>query len=101
MEDKLSMRVSIADKYYPLKVGRNEEERIRKAAKIINDKLLRYKKAYSVEKIDDFMAMITLDFATRYLELEEKMNQSSTIEKLEDLNDEINNHIDNLDLKDL
>lgn len=99
MEDKLSMRVSIADKYYPLKVGRDEEERIRKAAKIINDKLLQYKKAYSAEKLNDYMAMITLDFATRYLELEEKMNASSTIEKLENLNGEIENYIDNLDLQ--
>ncbi len=40
MEDKLSIRVNVADRYYPLKIDRKDEERIRKAAKLINDKVL-------------------------------------------------------------
>ena len=38
MEEKLSIRVNIADKYYPLKINRTEEERIRKAARLINER---------------------------------------------------------------
>jgi len=37
MEEKLSIRVNIADRYYPLKIERDDEERIRRAAKMIND----------------------------------------------------------------
>ena len=32
MEEKLSIRVNIADRYYPLKIERDDEERIRRAA---------------------------------------------------------------------
>ena len=35
MEDKLSIRVNVADRYYPLKIDRKDEEKIRKAAKIL------------------------------------------------------------------
>ena len=43
MDDKLSIRVNVADRYYPLRIDRNDEERIRLAAKLINDKVLQYK----------------------------------------------------------
>ncbi len=97
MEDKLSMRVSIAEKYYPLKVNRSEEERIRKAANLVNDRLLRYKQAYSLEDSPDFMAMVSLHFATKYLEVEESLNQEPIVEKLEDLNRVLASHLDNLE----
>jgi len=35
MDDKLSIRVNVADRYYPLKVESDNEERIRKAARMI------------------------------------------------------------------
>jgi cell division protein ZapA (FtsZ GTPase activity inhibitor) len=46
MDDKLSIRVNVADRYYPLKVEGENEERIRKAARLINEKVLQYKQRY-------------------------------------------------------
>jgi len=43
MDDKLSIRVNVADRYYPLKVEREDEEKIRRAARLINEKVLQYK----------------------------------------------------------
>jgi len=40
MDDKLSIRVNIIDRFYPLKIDRKDEEKIRKAGKIINEKVL-------------------------------------------------------------
>ena len=40
MDDKLSINVNIAERMYPLRVDRKDEESIRKAAKIINDKVI-------------------------------------------------------------
>ena len=37
MDDKLTIRVNIVDRYYPLKIDRKDEEKIRKATKKIND----------------------------------------------------------------
>ena len=99
MEDKLSIRISIAERYYPLKVNRDEEERIRKAAKLINDKLLLYKQTYSGKDTPDFMAMVTLHFATKFLELEEKMDEAPIIEKIAELNENIEEYLNNVNLE--
>ncbi|MEN8119630.1 MAG: cell division protein ZapA [Bacteroidota bacterium] len=89
MDDKLSIRLNIADRYYPLKVDRNEEERLRKAAKLINDRILQYKQKYTSKEAQDFMAMVSLQFATKYLECEEKLDESPIIEKINNLNNEL------------
>ncbi len=89
MDEKLSIRLNIADRYYPLKVDRNEEERLRKAAKLINDRILQYKQKYTSKEAQDFMAMVSLQFATKYLECEEKLDESPIIEKISNLNSEL------------
>jgi len=96
MEDKLSIRINIAERYYPLKVSRNEEERIRKAAKLINDKLLLYKQSYSGKEAQDFMAMVSLDFASKLLELEEKLDETPIINEVVSLNDDIEEYLNNI-----
>ncbi len=96
MEDKLSIRINIAERYYPLKVGRDEEERIRKAAKMINDKLLLYKQTYTGKEPQDFMAMVSLDFASRLLELEEKLDETPIINEVVSLNKDIEDYLNNI-----
>ena len=36
MDEKLSIRINIIDRYYPLKIDRRDEEKIRKAGKTYN-----------------------------------------------------------------
>ena len=36
MDDKLSIKVNVAERYYPLKIDRSDEEKIRRAARLIN-----------------------------------------------------------------
>ncbi len=57
MEDMLSIKVQIAERFYPLKIKRQDEEKIRKAVKLINDKVLQYKQRYTDKDTQDFMAM--------------------------------------------
>ncbi len=78
-EDKLSIRVAIADRYYPLKINRNDEEKIRKAAKRINDKITQYKKRYKDKDNQDFLSMATLQFVTELIEKEESKNDLEPI----------------------
>ena len=99
MEDKLSIRINIAERYYPLKVNRNEEERIRKAAKLINDKLLLYKQTYSGKEAQDFMAMVSLHFATKMIEMEEKMDELPIVEKISNLNSTIEEYLNNVSIE--
>lgn len=74
MDDKLSIRVNVADRYYPLKVEREDEERIRRAARMINEKVLQYKQRYTDKDVQDFLAMAALQFVIRLIEEEEKLS---------------------------
>lgn len=88
MDEKLSIRVNIADRYYPLKIEKEDEEKIRKAAKLINDKVFQYKTKYADKDIQDFLAMAALQFVIRLIEMEEKQEGISLLQKLQKLNDE-------------
>ncbi len=70
MDEKLSIRVNVADRTYPLRVDRGDEERIRKAAKLINDKVLQYKQRYNDKDVQDFLAMAALQYVIKVLEME-------------------------------
>ena len=92
MEEKLSIRINIADRYYPLKIERDDEEKIRKAAKMINDKVFQYKTRYADKDIQDFLAMAALQFVIKLSEMESKDENSDLfirIQKISELLDEI------------
>jgi len=63
-ERKLSIKVNIADRPYPLKIDPVEEESIRKAAKIINDEVRELQFKYDGKDKQDFLAMCLLQYAT-------------------------------------
>ena len=75
MDDKLSIRVNVADRYYPLKVEKEEEERIRKAARMINEKVQQYKLRYADKDVQDFLAMAALQYVIKLTEEEEKLEK--------------------------
>jgi cell division protein ZapA len=85
MDDKLSINVNVADRYYPLKIDRNDEEKIRKAAKLINDKVLQYKQRYSDKDIQDYLAMAALQFVIKLIECEDSNNSSELISEINEL----------------
>ncbi len=89
MDDKLSIRVNVADRYYPLRIKREDEERIRKAAKMINDKVLQYKQHYSDKDHQDFLGMAALQFVIKLLELEEKQDDSPIVEMARELDQQL------------
>ena len=68
MDERLSIRINIADRYYPLKIDRNDEEKIRKAARTINEKVLQYKQKYTDKDTQDFLAMAALQFVMKVID---------------------------------
>ena len=89
MDDKLSIRVNLVDRYYPLKIDRKDEEKIREAGKIINEKVLQYKQKYSDKDVQDFLAMAALQYVTKLIELEENKETSKLVETIKELNEEL------------
>lgn len=89
MDEKLSIRINVADRFYPLKVNREEEEDIRKAARIINEKVLQYKQKYTDKDAQDFLAMAALQFVNQLIELQEKEERDDLSESLREISDSI------------
>lgn len=86
MDDKLSIRVNVADRYYPLKVERENEEKIRKAARMINEKVLQYKQRYTDKDVQDFfLAMAALQYVIRLTEEEEKLEKDYLPDAIKEL----------------
>jgi cell division protein ZapA len=95
MEDKLSIRVSIAERFYPLKIERSDEEKIRKAAKMINERIAQYQQRYADKDTQDILAMAALQFVIRMLDSETKVDNSSLIEEIASLDKEIEAYLNN------
>jgi cell division protein ZapA len=93
MDDKLSIKVNIADRYYPLKIERKDEEKIRKAARMINEKVIQYKQKYLDKDAQDFLAMAALQFVTRVIEMEDRIDVEPLGQKLQDLSEELEEYI--------
>jgi len=70
--EELSIKLRIADRDYPMKVRKDEEERVRAAGKSINDKLKSYREQYGLEDHQDLLAMVAFDSTIQRLTLEEK-----------------------------
>jgi cell division protein ZapA len=89
LDDTFTIRVNIADRYYPLKIKRSDESKVRNAAKRINDTVFQYKKVYSDKDAQDFMARAALQFVTRLTEFEENQNGDKYLDFLEEVSQRI------------
>ena len=64
MADELPITITIEGRPYRLTISRNEEEAIRKAAKLIEGQINHYAKNYRYNDKQDLLAMVALHFAT-------------------------------------
>lgn len=94
MEDKLSIRVPIAERYYPLKIDRSKEEYVRQAAKLINEKVLAYKQLYADKDAQDWLAMAAMYFALRLVEGDYEQTLTQTLDGLKDLDKKLAEYLD-------
>ena len=85
MKDKLSIKVSIAGRIYPLTIERTEEENVRKAVKAINEKVSDYEKNFDIKDRQDLLAMSSLFFASQSTELQNSghRDEKNILDRLE------------------
>ena len=75
---EISIKINIADRVYPLKVNMEEEEIIRRAAKLINDRIKEYQENYAVRDKQDLLSMCVLHYATSSLKADKKVTVEDT-----------------------
>ncbi|MBI1306305.1 MAG: cell division protein ZapA [Bacteroidetes bacterium] len=61
--NEISIKVTIEDRHYPLKIDAVEEEFVRSAAKRVNERSKFYQENFSVKDKQDSLALAALDFA--------------------------------------
>ncbi len=95
MDGKFHIKLQIVGRYYPLVIERKDEERLRKAAKLINEKVAQYKQRYRDKDIQDFLAMTSLQFVLKELDLNEKIENQPVFSAIRDLADELEDFVQN------
>jgi cell division protein ZapA len=95
MNDKLKIKISIADRVYPLTVEMNQEESLRSAAKKIDAMIKQFEENYAVRDKQDVLAMCALQFASQ---LEQKKTEvavldTGSIDRLAQLNNALEKYL--------
>lgn len=95
MEEKLKIKLSIADRVYPLTIDPKQEEGLRKAAKNIDQLAKKFEQNYAVRDKQDVLAMCALQFASKIEQsgISEAENIKLASERLKALNSLINSKI--------
>jgi cell division protein ZapA (FtsZ GTPase activity inhibitor) len=96
MSEKLKIKLSIANRVYPLTIEASQEEGLRKAAKSIEAMIKQFEQSYSVRDKQDVLAMCALQFASQ---TEQKSIDSDNVNehveaKLNSLNDLLYSYLD-------
>jgi len=94
---ELSIKLTIANRVYPLSIKRSDEENVRKATKLIESSIRDYEENYSVRDKQDLLAMCALQFANQVVSDEGRFvsEDNSMEERLIDLDHEISAYLDN------
>ena len=64
--DKLSIKLHIANRIYPMKIERKSEEFIRNAVKKIEERLKFYEENYAIKDKQDLLAMCLIEYASKF-----------------------------------
>ena len=94
MDDKLRIKISIADRVYPLTVDFSQEEGLRSASKKIDVMIKQFEENYAVRDKQDVLAMCALQFAAQ-VEQKQIDNSAGLEEALVRLG-EMNERLDNI-----
>lgn len=88
MDEKLKIKISIADRVYPLTVELSQEEGLRSASKKIDTMIKQFEENYAVRDKQDVLAMCALQFAaqTEQKQIDNTTDGVATIERIKKIN---------------
>jgi cell division protein ZapA len=86
--EELSIKIRIADRDYPMTVKRDDEERVRMASRLINEKLRSYREQFGIDDKQDLLAMVAFDSLVEKMTSEEgyQLVEQTVTEKVNHLN---------------
>ena len=90
---KLSLKIVVAGRTYPLSVNENEEVKVHKAAKDINKAIKLLQDNYAVRDMQDLLAMTALQLASKS---DNKSTETSSVD-VSEIEDKLQKLSDDLD----
>ena len=95
MDEKLKIKISIADRVYPLTVDFSQEEGLRSASKKIDVMIKQFEENYAVRDKQDVLAMCALQFASQVEQkkVSNAIDGTASIERLTKLNDLVDEYL--------
>ncbi|HLA55512.1 MAG TPA: cell division protein ZapA [Flavobacterium sp.] len=96
MSEKLKIKLSIADRVYPLTVEMSQEEGLRSASKKIDVMIKQFEESYAVRDKQDVLAMCALQFASQLEQktIDNSIDGTETITRLKKINDLLIQYLD-------
>lgn len=87
MSEKLKIKISIADRVYPLTIEETQEEALRSASKKIDIMIKQFEQSYAVRDKQDVLAMCALQFASQVeqKQLDVSQDYDSSFDRLKNL----------------
>ena len=97
MDGKLRIKISIADRVYPLTVEPTQEEGLRSASKKIDAMIKQFEESYAVRDKQDVLAMCALQFASQVeqKQIDNAIDGEDTIERIKRLNLLLDQYLEN------
>ncbi len=77
--ETVNINVQLAERLYPLKVLKSDEEKVHSAVKLVNEKIKEYQALYDGKDKQDYMAMCLLNLAVEHENLQRTSKDSSTL----------------------
>ena len=93
--DKLSIKINLANRLYPMKIDRESEEYIRNAVKNIEKRLKHYEENYAIQDKQDLLAMCLIEYASKFESINNKniVEDDGLTERLIEIEAILNNNI--------
>jgi len=77
--ETVNINVQLAERTYPLKVLKSDEEKVHSAVKLVNEKIKEYQAMYNGKDKQDYMAMCLLNFAVEHEKLQNTSRDNSRL----------------------
>ena len=96
MSEKIKIKLTIADRVYPLTISPDQEESLRSSASRIQEIIKKLERDYAVRDKQDVLAMCSLQYAAQLNQnIKGDANQSDLPIKVQELTELIDLHLSN------
>jgi cell division protein ZapA len=90
---ELRINIRIDGRNYPLTINREDEEKYRLAAKMVNEMVSKFRELFHEQESQDILAMSAFQIALNNIELQHANDKTLFIDELKNLNDDISDFL--------